>query len=68
MTDKQFKELVGVLQLVKNKEGYYFTTWGKKNDQGLKATIEAILEKEEDCDLCYEGNCPHSCHAKHMGA
>ena len=19
---------------------------------------------EEECDLCYEGNCPHECHSK----
>lgn len=22
--------------------------------------------KRLSCDLCYEGNCPHSCHSKYM--
>jgi hypothetical protein len=28
-------------------------------------TYEVIdHDADETCDLCYEGNCPHSCHAK----
>jgi len=39
-----FEELKEVLQLYRGKDGYYKTAWGKKTDEGLKATIENILD------------------------
>ena len=41
-----FEKLKEVLQLHKGKDGYYKTTWGNKTDEGLKVTIENILEDE----------------------
>jgi hypothetical protein len=38
------------------------------NDEELSLDNSFILIRPipEDCDLCYKGNCPHSCHSKHM--
>jgi hypothetical protein len=27
---------------------------------------EEVREHECGCELCYEGNCPHSCHSRFM--
>lgn len=50
MIDKQFDLLKDILRIKKTKDingnFYYSTKWGKKNDEGLKATIETILKTE----------------------
>lgn len=38
--------------------------WGKVNITDTERKPK--VTNKEDCDLCYEGNCPHSCHSKHM--
>lgn len=27
-----------------------------------ETVFEAVVQKEEVCELCYEGNCSHNCH------
>jgi hypothetical protein len=36
--------LIEVLQVKKDRQGYYKTLWGKKSFEGLVKTIEAILQ------------------------
>jgi hypothetical protein len=39
-----YTELVGMFGIEQNKEGYYNTTWGKKTETGLFASIDNILQ------------------------
>lgn len=40
------KALAEILELKKNRDGYYLTAWGTKTDQGLGRTIYRIVQEE----------------------
>jgi hypothetical protein len=45
---KTIKRIIEILILKRNREGYYQTTWGNKSEEGLRATIEAIIKEEQE--------------------
>ena len=40
---------------------------GELSRKGYVAMTIDVKRHLVECDLCYEGNCPHSCHSKYMG-
>ena len=50
MNDK-IKDLIVVLDLKKDRRGLYKTSWGRKSEEGLIATIKNVLGLKE-CMLC----------------
>jgi hypothetical protein len=38
------RNLIEILQVKKDRKGFYKTLWGKKTFEGLVATIESILQ------------------------
>lgn len=43
LTIKQMDKLIEVLQLKANKKGFYNTSWGHKTWEGLRETLENII-------------------------
>ena len=46
--DNSINTLVEILELKKDKNGFYKTLWGKKSIVGIKETIKKILKIEVD--------------------
>ena len=41
--ENKIEELIAVLQLEEQKDGFFHTSWGRKNHEGLVETIREIL-------------------------
>ena len=59
--ENKIEELIAVLQLEEQKDGFFHTSWGRKNHEGLVETIREILalkmktEAERIAELEAEG-------------
>jgi len=40
---KIYKEIISMMGLEKEKDGFYHTGWGKKTEEGMMASIDNIL-------------------------